>query len=124
MNTKQKALTLITLSSLPTFSFAQTQLTYGRPIAEGLASIQYFIQLLNVILPSLAVIIFFWLVVKFIWDKSKGEKGDPKSLLWGIVALAVLFGVYGLVRLMASFVGVNTDGNTRITAPALPTQAR
>lgn len=109
---------------VPALSFAQAQLTYGRPVAEALTTVQYIISLLNIILPSAAVIVFFWLIVRFIWNKSRSEKADTGGLVWGLVALTVLFGTYGLVRLMASFVGVNTDGSTRITAPALPTQAR
>jgi hypothetical protein len=124
MKVTSKSLLIGGLLSAPALSMAQAQLTYGRPLVEGLTTVQYLIQLLNIILPSAAVILFFFLVAKFIWSKIFGGDTKPTTLLWGLVALAILFGVYGLVRLLGSFVGVNTDGSARITAPALPQQAR
>jgi hypothetical protein len=125
MKAFQKSLLTASVVSLPAFALAQ-QVTYGRPIVEALSTVQLIFNILNVLLPAAAVLIFFWLVITFIWKKmGNGDgKADAGSLLWGIIALAVIFGVYGLVRLTASFVGVNTDGSTRITAPSLPQVAR
>lgn len=123
MKALQKSLATSALLGLPVAALAQ-QVTYGRPIVEALSTVQIIMNILNVLLPAAAVLIFFWLVIKFIWDRSKGKETNASGLLWGIIALAVIFGVYGLVRLTASFVGVNTDGSTRITAPALPQVAR
>lgn len=110
---------------VPALSSAQAQLTYGRPVAEALTTVQYIISLLNIILPSAAVILFFLVIAAYLWGKLRGQevvKGT--TILYSLIAVTVLFATYGLVRLMAAFVGVNTDGSTRITAPALPTQAR
>jgi hypothetical protein len=123
MKALQKSLATSALLGLPVAALAQ-QVTYGRPIVEALSTVQIIMNILNVLLPAAAVLIFFWLVIKFIWDRSKGKETNASGLLWGIIALAVIFGVYGLVRLTASFVGVNPDGSTRITAPALPQVAR
>ncbi len=115
----------LSLLSLPAMSMAQGQLTYGRPIVEAAGTVQYLISLLSIIIPSAAVVVFFFLVFLFIWKKVRGEedKNGGKNLLWGVVALTVLFGLYGLIRLFGSVVGVNTDGSTRIVAPSLPSQS-
>jgi hypothetical protein len=125
MKSLNKSLLTIGAISLPVIASAQ-QVTYGRPIIEALSTVQLIFNILNVLLPALAVLLFFWLVISFIWKKTQGtaKAEDNASLVWGIIALAVIFGVYGLVRLTASFVGVNTDGSTRITAPSLPQVAR
>jgi hypothetical protein len=123
MKALQKTLVTAALVGAPVVALAQS-ITYGRPIVEALSTVQVIFGILNVLLPAAGVLIFFWLVIKFIWDKSQGKDTSASGLLWGIIALAVIFGVYGLVRLTASFVGVNTDGSTRITAPALPSVSR
>jgi hypothetical protein len=123
MKALQKTLAITVIAGLPVAALAQ-QVTYGRPIVEALSTVQLIMNILNILLPAAAVLVFFWLVIKFIWNKSQGKDTDASSLLWGIIALAVIFGVYGLVRLTASLVGVNTDGSTRITAPSLPQVAR
>lgn len=123
MKALQKTLAITAVAGLPVAALAQ-QVTYGRPIVEALSTVQLIMNILNILLPAAAVLVFFWLVIKFIWNKSQGKDTNASSLLWGIIALAVIFGVYGLVRLTASLVGVNTDGSTRITAPSLPQVAR
>jgi hypothetical protein len=126
MKALQKTLITATLVGAPAVTLAQS-ITYGRPIVEALSTVQVIFGILNVLLPAAGVLLFFWLVISFIWNRMKGntEKGGSSgNLIWGIIALAVIFGVYGLVRLTASFVGVNTDGSTRITAPALPSVSR
>lgn len=126
MKALQKTLTIGAVAGLPVAALAQ-QVTYGRPIVEALSTVQLIMNILNILLPAAAVLVFFWLVIQFIWNRMKGntdKQGSSANLVWGIIALAVIFGVYGLVRLTASFVGVNTDGSTRITAPSLPQVAR
>lgn len=126
MKALHKTLLIAGVATFPAATFAQ-QVTYGRPIVEALSTVQLIMNILNILLPAAAVLVFFWLVIQFIWNRMKGntdKQGSSSNLVWGIIALAVIFGVYGLVRLTASFVGVNTDGSTRITAPALPSVAR
>jgi hypothetical protein len=68
---------------------------------------------------TLAVVAFFWGIVEYIWGK---RKGDPKAvntggmfMVWGLVALFVMFSVWGIVRYAQRIFGI--EGNTTIQIP-------
>ncbi|HBD25051.1 MAG: hypothetical protein A2566_01620 [Candidatus Zambryskibacteria bacterium RIFOXYD1_FULL_40_13] len=69
---------------------------------------------------ALAVVYFFWGLAKFI--KSAGDpkaQGEGKSIMiYGIIALAVMASVYGLIGWLQSSLGV-TGGGT-VVLPTLP----
>lgn len=103
--------------ALPVFTFAQQGNLSG---IENL--VRQFGQILNTlvipILFALAIIYFFWGLVKYI--KSAG---DPKAasegksiMIWGIIALVVMVSVYGLIAWIQGAFGI-TSGAT----PNLPT---
>lgn len=119
MKALQKTLAIGAVAGLPVAAFAQ-QLKYGQPFVEAFGTANVLLQMATYFLYGLGVVTFLYLVIKFIWAKANGKDTDSSSLIWGIIALAVMFGVYGLIRLTASIVGVNTDGSTKITAPSLP----
>lgn len=55
------------------------------------------------ILGSIAVCIFLWGIVKYIW--SAGDEGHEQGrtlILWGLVGLFVMVGVWGLARVVIS----------------------
>ncbi len=62
------------------------------------------------ILGSVALLVFFWGVVKYI-----SASGDPKKaaegkgiMIWGAVALFVMFSIFGIVRWLQREFGVDT----------------
>lgn len=49
---------------------------------------------------AIAVCIFFWGMVKFMSTGDSSEKEQGKQfMLWGVIALAVMFSVWGLINL-------------------------
>ncbi len=49
----------------------------------------------------LALAVFVWGMVKFIMASQSAEKEDGKQfMLWGVIALAVMFSVWGLVNIL------------------------
>lgn len=66
---------------------------------------------------SLALIAFLYGVVKFLMNADDQEARDKGKLfmIWGIVALAVMFSVWGLVGILR-----NTFGVTNSAIPSLP----
>ena len=57
---------------------------------------------------ALALVMFVWGVVQFVIksdDEGKKEKGR-QFMLWGVIALAVMFSVWGLVRILTSTFGL------------------
>jgi hypothetical protein len=56
---------------------------------------------------AIATIVFVYGVVKFIGNEESAEKEDGKQfMLWGVIALAVMFSVWGLVRIFNNTFGV------------------
>jgi len=57
---------------------------------------------------SLAVAVFIWGVVQFVInteDETKREKGK-QFMIWGIIGLVVMVGVWGLVKIVGSTFGI------------------
>ncbi len=64
---------------------------------------------------ALAVAIFIWGTVKFIATNDSAEKEQGRQfMIWGIVALAIMFCMWGLVNLFNVTFGVQS------TIPQLP----
>ena len=79
-----------------------TILASGSTVGDVLKYFTCFIQ--NSIIPllfMLALAVFIWGMVKFIMASQSAEKEDGKQfMLWGVVALAVMFSVWGLVNIL------------------------
>ncbi len=96
-------------------------------LAAGLTGIGTLVDQAQIILGkivpllfALAIIWFFWGVIKFI-----RSAGDPKlaadakgTIIYGIIAIAVMASVYGLVNWLQDTLNVTSTGS--ITLPTLP----
>ena len=62
---------------------------------------------------SLALLAFFYGIVEYIWGKRQGDSGKAKAgnefMTWGLVALFVMFSVYGIIKLFQSILFQNGD---------------
>lgn len=58
------------------------------------------------ILLALAILIFFWGIVKYIYAAGGGEgKNDGKKLMiWGIIGIFVFMSVFSLARILVKFI--------------------
>lgn len=65
------------------------------------------IQPIEVVLFAAATVVFFFGVVEFLASPENEEKktAGKRHMLWGLIGLAVMFGVNGIVRLLQNFVG-------------------
>ncbi len=65
---------------------------------------------------AIAFAVFIWGMVKFISTAEAAEKEQGRQfMIWGVVALAVMFSVWGLVRILTDTFGVAN------VVPMLPT---
>ncbi|MFA7252281.1 MAG: hypothetical protein WC027_00250 [Candidatus Paceibacterota bacterium] len=65
---------------------------------------------LVVFLIALAVVWFIWNVIRYTMSSDEEKKGAAKGqMIWGIIAIAVIVSVWGLVAILQSLFGV---GNT------------
>lgn len=67
---------------------------------------------------TLAVVTFFWGMVQFIWYKREGNAGNVKVgqsfMAWGLLALFVMFSVWGIISFVGGAVGIKTGGEIQI----------
>ena len=114
-----KKVILVTLALAPMFAFAQSTGRFGniKTLVEGIGDI---IDVALPIVVGLALLAFFWGLVKFIFAQGNEEaKGEGKKImLWGLIALFVMVAVWGLVRFIGSALGISDFGGT-ITPPTL-----
>ncbi len=57
----------------------------------------------------IALIIFFWGLVEFI-SKAGSEDGRStgrRNMMWGIIGMLIMVGVYGIIRLILSTFGLD-----------------
>lgn len=111
----KKLITGATLLALPTITFAQ-----------GLTNIQTLIgsfgAIVNMLIPivmGLAVLVFFWGLVKYISSTSdESSKLDGKNLMiWGMIALFVMVALWGILGWFQNELGLSGT----ITPSAAPT---
>ncbi|PIT90869.1 hypothetical protein COU17_03415 [Candidatus Kaiserbacteria bacterium CG10_big_fil_rev_8_21_14_0_10_49_17] len=110
---KRITLAVAALLALPSFAFAATGLqgvlqTVGTLISSAIP-----------IVLALAVLAFFWGLMKYIFsagDADKQEEGR-NIMIWGIIALFVMVSVWGLVRLLQDTFNISKDST--IDAPTV-----
>jgi hypothetical protein len=77
------------------------------------------------LLLTVAVAAFFWSVVTFIWNRSRGDvdamKDASNRLLWSIIGLFVMFSIWGIVNFLQS--GFGFENKNTIKAPTIQTNS-
>ncbi|MBP6888693.1 MAG: hypothetical protein KBC21_03235 [Candidatus Pacebacteria bacterium] len=72
------------------------------------------------LLMGVAVVVFFIGIVQYVWGLRQGDSGKVKVgsnfMIWGLVALFVMFSVYGIVKFAQNIFFKDVDINT-ITVP-------
>lgn len=108
------AVIFTSLAMFPLIASAQT----GPSVAAGIGTLNGLIQLLTTtvvkslatLLLSLALLAFFWGIVEYIWGKRQGNgdkvKAGNEFMTWGLIALFVMFSVYGIIKLAQNILGM------------------
>lgn len=67
---------------------------------------EFIINPILYLLMAAAFIYFIWGVVKFIGSKddSEGVSDGKKHILWGLVGLAIIISVFGIIRVIVNFI--------------------
>ncbi len=106
-------------SFLPTLAFAQAQANLTG-ISSLVSQIGRIIGQVIPIVFALAIVYFFWGVATYI-----RSAGDPKlqesgrsMMIYGIIGIAVMASVYGLVAWLQGTLGVNAGGT--VVLPTVP----
>jgi hypothetical protein len=91
-------------------------------LATLLNSIKNLVSLALPIVVGLALLGFFWGLMKFIFNAGdEGAKDEGKRIMiYGVIALFVMVAVWGLVGFIASSLNIETGGEADIpTVPGL-----
>lgn len=123
MKKKLIALSGLVLGLSPVVTFAQS--TGGRCDGVGLGSIEGIIckvgDILNILIPILIVlgIVFFvWGVITFVISNDEEAKTRGRDrMIYGIIGLAVIIGMWGLVKILNNTFGIENN----LTPTSLPT---
>lgn len=104
---------IISSSLLPLFVFAAT-------FDTALTNVQNIVGKLIPIFTTIAFIVFIWGIVQFISAAGDEEKraNGRQLMIWGVVGIAVIVGVWGLAKLLLGVFGVTGVGET-ITPPTV-----
>lgn len=59
----------------------------------------------------LALLVFFYGIVKYVWSEGAGKDEGKKIMIWGVVALFVMSSVWGIVAFVRIELGVGSDSS-------------
>ena len=112
-----KKVIITALALAPTLAFAQN---LGN-LQTLLTSIGRLVALALPIVVGIALLAFFWGLVKFIFAQGNEEsKADAKKvMLWSIVALFVMISVWGLIQFANTALGI-TPSTSPTVIPTVP----
>ena len=96
--------------ALPFMAFAQSQVN-TQYLGSMISSAKALLDQLVVLLIALAVVWFIWNVIRYTMSDDEEKKGQAKSqMIWGVIAIAVIVSIWGLVAILQGIFGVNTQG--------------
>lgn len=73
--------------------------------------IGHLIGLINLVIPvlfALAMVFFFWTIVRYVMQAGEGGGEVRGQILWGLIALVVIFSIWGILNVLcATFLGTS-----------------
>ncbi|GEM_PF-3904934 len=74
------------------------------------------------VLIALSIVVFIWSIIRYILlAKSDDDKNSAKKqMLWSIVAIAVIVGIFGIANLLLATFGVNNNRLNNNQIPVVP----
>ena len=100
------------LSPLAVFAQAPNT-TY---ISNFLSQFGTIVTSLPPILIGLAVVLFLWGLVKFLFaaDDDDAKKSAKSLMIWGLVAILVMVSIWGIIALLQNFLGISPSSKPNI----------
>lgn len=121
---KKTLLVIIATASSCFFTYAQIGQTSVAPSTALIAGSGAFTKIislaqtfLNKLVPfiiGLAVLGFFWYLILFIWkgvDNPEERNKAKLGVLYSLISLLVIVGVWGIIAVVATMLGVGTGGS-------------
>ncbi len=107
-------LALTVLASTPFLAFAQ-----GNNAEGVLSKFSRLIDLATPIVFALALLFFFWGLATFILKSGEDQAAGKQRMIWGLVALFVMFSVWGILSFAQDSLGLKGETGA-LTIPSIP----
>jgi hypothetical protein len=94
----------------------------GSRILNLVGLIKQIVDMLIPLLIAVALVVFFWGLVKFIWGGGEDHDKGRNIMIAGLIALFIMVSVWGIIRLAQSILlgGDSNDNTGGISAPKVP----
>jgi hypothetical protein len=117
MSKNMKKFIYVTMSFVPLLASAQTAASTVSGLGTVITSIRTVLNMLIPVLIALAVVYFFWGLVTYIRASGdeKARAAGKSQMLWGIIAIAVMVSIFGLVAWLQNTLGIQGG-----TVPVIP----
>lgn len=119
---KKIVMSFMALLAMPAAALAQSQ---GAPnssyVDYWVAKLLEWGGRLTTFLMIAATLFFIWTVIGYIREKDAKAATEKKNAMFrGIIGLFVIVAIWGIVRLLATTLGVTTGNDTNIKVPCPP----
>ncbi len=116
---KKTAILSAVIFAAPFAAFAQTgNLSNIQQLVQSIGNI---VAILIPILIAIALIAFFWGLIKYIWGGGKDTAKGKSIMIAGIISLFVMVSIYGIIAFAQNALLGGTPGQN-INAPRVPSQ--
>lgn len=81
-------------------------IAYAKTVEEIISQVNR--QIINpfiIFISVLAVVVFLWGIIEFLYNSDNEEKiiEGKKHIFWGLIGLAIMIGVYGIMTILNNF---------------------
>ncbi len=107
---------IIGISSLSTLSLAALvlpSLVSALGVLDTLYTISRILNGLVGIIVTIAIIVFFWGLVRYLTDVGEAKQEGLKTMFYGVIAIFVMVSIWGIIHLVQNTFGVGGQ-NTAI----------
>jgi len=90
-------------------------------LSNAVDLVQRYLNIAAALIIALAFIYFLWGIMKLVTagGDSKARDAALGTIWWGLVVLAVMVSVWGLVRILTGFFGVDSNSQTIPPPPVI-----
>lgn len=91
-------------------------------ILGALCKIQSVLNAVIPVLVALGVVYFIWGVITYVISSDEEAKKTGRNrIIYGIIGLAVIVGLWGLVRILTTTFGLENSNSVPVVLPTVPT---
>lgn len=111
-----------TLTLAPFAAFAQSFYT-GNGLLTALVNIRTLVQTATPIVTGLAILAFFWGLAIYLFNagNEKKKKEGRNIMIWGVIALFVMFSIFGIIAVLQQTLNVQGDTHLYTGGVSSPT---